>query len=48
MPGKTPPPTKPVRLSGDSNDPDPVSDYQLSQALNTLKVQQLLTKKTAN
>lgn len=38
-------PAKPPRLQSDSNEPDPASDYQLSQALNTLKVQQLLLKK---
>lgn len=44
----SPPPapaSKPLRLQDDSNEPDPGSDYQLNQALNTLKVQQLLLKK---
>jgi len=44
---KTPPSgAKPSRdLTGGDN-PDPANDYQLSQALNTLKVQHLLLKKT--
>jgi carboxyl-terminal processing protease len=37
--------SKPARVRSDSTDPDPANDYQLSQALNTLKVQQLLLKK---
>ena len=40
-----PQPQKPARTLSDGNDPDPSNDYQLGQALNTLKVQQLLLKK---
>ena len=39
---------KPARPQPNGDEPDPASDYQLSQALNTLKVQQLLLKKAAS
>lgn len=39
---------RPQRTLSDRNDPDPANDYQLSQALNTLKVQQLLLKKNSS
>jgi carboxyl-terminal processing protease len=44
---KAPPSTAKPRTSpaGDSDNPDPTTDYQLGQALNTLKVQQLLLKR---
>jgi carboxyl-terminal processing protease len=41
-------PTKPVRIQSEGTDPDPANDPQLGQALNTLKVQQLLSKQQAN
>jgi carboxyl-terminal processing protease len=41
-------PTRPQRNLSDRIDPDPANDYQLSQALNTLKVQQLLMKKNSS
>jgi carboxyl-terminal processing protease len=40
-----PAPAKTPRIRSDSNEPDPANDYQLGQALNTLKVQQLLIRK---
>ncbi|TDR81577.1 S41 family peptidase [Paludibacterium purpuratum] len=40
--------TKPARPAANGDEPDPANDYQLSQALNTLKVQQLLMKKAAS
>lgn len=44
---KPEPGTKTQRTLENINDPDPSTDNQLAQALNTLKVQQLLLKKAA-
>ncbi|BEV73565.1 MULTISPECIES: S41 family peptidase [unclassified Paludibacterium] len=47
-PKTAPDSSKPPRAQVNGDVPDPSSDYQLSQALNTLKVQQLLVKKAAS